>query len=471
MAYNEDFNLLSATMPKPKPQREVISIEADAAVPDTYGLDRLMEEINILDIEGYYFSPNRKAAVAKGGPSFKQLASQPVTLLLSPYGKPGELAYKVREAIFYKLTSEGPLTGGRLLLSRRELAQLVGRSTGGKQSEELFRALMQLRYTNILFTFLQKERRDEKWVKEAVPLVGNGITLLKTAVYEGDTHGKFARCLIEVDDLVLKSLRNRYISYFNWERVQGLNMVGMMLYKRFFRYMAFAYSKGIPAGELVIDKDYEDICTGWLNLKPFTQKSRIEEQLRSLSNLVERRLLRAWELRRGKKGQWKVVAYPGTGFFADYQNIYRRERPTPVLPKLEPEPLVYLNEFHKQMGHERQEFTPSEVFYVRDLLKRYGDAGIRSLMAFGLAKARDPKSSFDMQVFGALSVYEGEWKAQRGKQAKAQERQSAIAICSVCNEAGMLEYADGSSVMQCPHEITTIAHIHRQRPIRGFKDA
>ena len=39
----------------PKGAREVISVEEDAKVPDTYGLERFMEEVNILELEGYYF--------------------------------------------------------------------------------------------------------------------------------------------------------------------------------------------------------------------------------------------------------------------------------------------------------------------------------------------------------------------------------------------------------------------------------
>ncbi len=175
------------------------------------------------------------------------------------------------------------------------------------------------------------------------------------------------------------------------------------------------------------------------------------------------------EERAGGQG-FKIVAYPSQGFFADYENIYRRRLPPAAPGLLESEPLLYLNAFHKQLGHERQEFSPSEVAYVRDLLARYGDEGVRGLMAYGLSKARDPKSKFDMNGFGALSVYEGEWKAQREKQAKAREIQAALALCEVCNEVGMLEFTDGT-VGRCPHELSKLTLIHRQKPIRGFHQA
>src|SRR3712207_4848048 len=112
-----------------------------------------MEEVNILELEGYYFSPNRKAAQTKKSLSLKEISSQPVTLLLSQFGQPGEEAYKVLQAIFLKLSEQGFETQGRVSFSRRELGALVGKSShGGNQSDQLFRALMQLRHPGVACT-------------------------------------------------------------------------------------------------------------------------------------------------------------------------------------------------------------------------------------------------------------------------------------------------------------------------------
>jgi hypothetical protein len=46
-----------------KGAREVISIEEDAKVPDIYGLERFMEEVNILELEGYTSAPTRTRSV------------------------------------------------------------------------------------------------------------------------------------------------------------------------------------------------------------------------------------------------------------------------------------------------------------------------------------------------------------------------------------------------------------------------
>jgi hypothetical protein len=376
----------------------------------------------------------------------------------------------VLQATFRKLTEQGPDTSGLVQFSRRELAFLVGKkSFGGNQSDQIFTALMQLNGTRISCAIQFKEREGEKWEKKARVA---SFYLVPTVAFEGAPRGRFARCVVQLDDKILRNLKNRYISYFNWERMQGLDMVGMMLYKRFFRHMSNLYRDGMNKERLVFEKDYSQISAQWLGLKPVSKRALIERQLgKRLEALKNCRLLREYRIEERARGQgFKIVALPGTGFFADYENIYRRRLPAVTAPALEPEPLVYLHDFHKQMGHDRQEFTPREVDYVRDLLQRYGDAGVRDLMAFGLAKARDPKSELDMQVFGALSVYEGEWKGQREKQAQMRERQAAIASCAICNEVGMLEYEDGS-VGRCPHEFAKLAHIHSQKPIRGFHQA
>jgi hypothetical protein len=163
---------------------------------------------------------------------------------------------------------------------------------------------------------------------------------------------------------------------------------------------------------LVIEKNYEQVCSQWLGLKPAKKRALIVRQLgKRLEALRACRLLRECRIAERARGQgFKLVAFAGTGFFSDYENIYRRRLQAPSPIPHEPEPLVYLHEFHKQLGHDRQEFAPKEVTYVRELLERYGDEGVRSLMTYGLSEGREA-SFHNMQWFGVLSIYEGEWKA------------------------------------------------------------
>jgi hypothetical protein len=454
-------------MPTNNSKKEIISVEEDASVPDTYGLERFMEEVNILELEGYYFCPNRKETPKRSGTlSLGEIAEQPVTIELSAHGQPGEEAYKVLQAAFLKLSAQGPDTDGVVLFSRRELAHLLEKSFGGTQSNQLYRAIMQLHRTGVTCAVKFKERQGERWISKFRTV---SFTIFSRVAFEG-SRGKFARVAIRLDDMIVRNFKNKHVSYFNWERMRGLDMIGMMLYKRFFRHMANVYQENMEKDALILEKDYKKVCTMWLGLKPRPQRSRIEAQLgKRFEALKERRLLRECRIEERVRGQgFKIVGYAGSGFFADYDHIYRKKLPKADPPSTTNEPLLYLADFHKQLGHEQTEFPAKEVAYARELLARYGDAGVRSFMAFGLAKARE--TQFNMQWFGALSLYEGKWQAIERKQAQIKQTQAAIAACPACNEAGMIEFEDGS-VCHCPHEPAKLAHIHRQKPIRGLRRA
>jgi hypothetical protein len=451
-------------------QLEIISVEDDARVPDVYGLERFMEEVNILELEGYYFAPSRKPALGRQKPkTLRDLYGQPFTKSLSEYGEPSELAYKVLQATFRKLSEQGPETDGIVHFSRRELAALVGKkSFGGNQSDQIFTALMQLNGTRISCAIEFKERVGEKWEKKARVV---NFYMFPTVAFEGASRGRFARCVIQVDDKILRNFKNRYISYFNWERMQGLDMVGMMLYKRFFRHMANIYREGMDKNLLVIEKNYDMVCSQWLGLKTARKRSLIERQLgKRLEALKACRLLRECRIEERARGQgFKIVGYAGSGFFTDYDSMYLRRLPSQTPAQVGPEPLVYLHDFHKQLGHERKEFSPKEVVCMREMLVHYGDQGVRRFIDFGLKRARE--TSFDVQWFGGLrTLYEGEWQAIERKRAKAEQAQAAIAACSVCDETGIIEFEEGS-VGHCPHDMAKLARIHRQKPIRGFHQA
>jgi len=195
--------------------------------------------------------------------------------------------------------------------------------------------------------------------------------------------------------------------------------------------------------------------------------AEIERQLgRRLEALKRVRLLRECRIEAKADGTgFKLVGFAGAGFFADYENIYRRKLALASPQHHDHEPLIVLAEFRRRLGHEQHEFPPKEVAYARELLLRYGESAVRDLMDFAIEQATQTK--FPMQWFGALNLYESKWHAKWQQRAKVQERQAAVAACRACNEAGMLEFED-STVTPCPHEPEKIAFIHRHKPIRGY---
>src|SRR5689334_22828817 len=106
--------------------------------------DRLMEEINILRLEGALFCFDPRQAKRRRGPlTLSEARERPVTIHTHPdFGQPSVLAYKVMQAIFLKMTEEGYPYPEVVSFSQRELARLVGRSgIGGNTSKQLFEAM------------------------------------------------------------------------------------------------------------------------------------------------------------------------------------------------------------------------------------------------------------------------------------------------------------------------------------------
>lgn len=454
-----------------RPQPNIISLEDDAGVPDIYGLERFMEEVNVLELEGIYFCPDRKEAGRRSKQmqplTLGEMADRPVTIVLSAYGQPAEHTYKVLQATFYKLYQQGPNTTGWVTFSRREISRLTGTSTGGPMLQRHYTSIKQLRNTEVNCYIQFKERKGDDWQKTWRL---KSFSLFIDVGFEGSERGRFSQVSVRVHDVIVQNIKNRHISYFNWERMQGLDIVGMMLYKRFFRHMANIYREGMDKNKLMLERDYEAVCKKWLSLTPQTEPKRILKQLgKHLQALKDVRLLREWRIEPRATGSgFKIVAYAGQGFFSDYEKMYVHKQPSPETSTGDTEPLRYLIDFHRRLGHDQEEFSSKEVEYVRKLLSRYGDDGVRDFIAFGIEEA--PNTKYDMQTFGALSTFEGKWKALRAKRLKAQERRAAIAACGVCNEVGMLEFENGA-VAECPHEPQQLAIIHGHKPIRRFRPA
>ena len=83
---------------------------------DAPGSERLMEEINLLRLEGYLFCfDKREASRRRGRLTFKELRERPVTIILTDFGQPSFVAYRVLNAILLRLTENGcvPAEDGR----------------------------------------------------------------------------------------------------------------------------------------------------------------------------------------------------------------------------------------------------------------------------------------------------------------------------------------------------------------------
>ena len=196
--------------------------------------DRLMEEINILRLEGalFCFDP-KEARRRQGRVSLAEARERPVSIEISPYyGQPSVLAYKVLQAIFLKVTEEGYPYPNGVSFSHRELGRLVGRSSiGGNTAKQLYQAIMQLRSTIIHCSLYDKETKE--WAV-------TNFSVLSKAVFAGRA-SQITQCYVRIDEDVAKSINKRHIAFFNICRLNARETIGMVLYKRLFFHWITTY--------------------------------------------------------------------------------------------------------------------------------------------------------------------------------------------------------------------------------------
>ena len=424
--------------------------------------DRLMEELNILRLEGRYFCFDpREAKRRTGSLRFGELVKQPVTIEIHPnYGQPSVLAYKVLQAIFLKMTEEGYPYPESVSFSQRELARLAGRVWSGRTSQQIHEAIMQLRTTLVHCSFYHKETKD--WVTA-------NFHVLSGALFAG--RGKSINaCTVEVDKRIVQSLNKRHIAFFNWYRLNRLDTIGMVLYKRVFFHLSNLNHPQKSKESLSFEKDYAAICDEWLGgLKPERYKSRIlQNQLgRHLEALKRTLLIRKYEVAKKAGGEgFKIVFYPGKGFFDDYHEYYiKSQQPqlrfgqSVALRNIQ-QPLELVAYFHKLLGREHTTFQEKETAYASKLLERYSYSEVRDLIDYAIAAARE--TNFSMQFLGAVKQYLARWRSDRARQAARKERQAVIDACPHCDDSGHLILKNGRggfTAHACPHEVEKIAEL------------
>ncbi len=119
---------------KPKEEAKGAVVRSSFGVPSK--IDPLVQEINVVRLEGRYFCFDKREAKKRTGIYTYQDGPRALTIEVAPrYGHPSILAYRVLQAVFRKITLEGKPYPDTIAFSYRELAKLVGRDIfGGKDS-------------------------------------------------------------------------------------------------------------------------------------------------------------------------------------------------------------------------------------------------------------------------------------------------------------------------------------------------
>jgi hypothetical protein len=377
--------------------------------------ERLFHEINLLHLEGHYFTFDPKAAnvfpdpmksVEKRLKNPKINAEQSIEVIPHPgYGKPSIFAYKVYQAILKKLSDYGHPVPEGVSFGHRELMRLVGRtSTGGRNSKELVRVLNQFKNTAINCWFYDKHTK----------VAGNlSLPFATKFLYTYKGRGSISLVTLWLDPLLIKSINNHYTFCLNFARVENLEPISTALYKHLYFHFSNIYSVN-RSEDFTFRKDYEELCRSWLGglkvlqYRAYILKDQLGIHLQALKNT---HLIKSYEIEKNAKGDgFNLVFRPSPGFFEDYEHFYRRrmqaefpftlavDENTVQKPQ---EILLYF--YRKLYGTNEVDglgFLEKETSFAASLLEKHTMGEMRGFIDYGLAEAN--KTNFDIKTLGGL---------------------------------------------------------------------
>jgi hypothetical protein len=468
IAYPDAAAISHAAVAQPKrPAKAALTFSPASLQPEA-----LLEELQMVRLEGRYFCFDKHEASARQGVLYYKDGNRELIIEVSPrFGHPALLAYKVLQAIFKKITDEGrPLTDA-ITLSQRELARLVGReSFGGRDAQQLYVAISQLRNTNIELQMYDAPREGKPqtfktWnfsVLSNLGFIGEG---------QANSPQKIHTAVLKLDPIIAESLRAGHFAVFNWERLAALEPLTATLYKRLYLHFSNLYQNQYQRHNLKFEKDYEDLCAEWLGgLKPKPYKSAVLQQLREhIRALRDCGLISMVSIDRRANGRgFKLVFRPGEGFFSDYEVFYLKgasknkgqciQGAAQQTPLLKPSPapskpvqlppiskaamtanmqpanvpadlhevMALTSYFYQKLYQDvygvvqlESVYADRDLAYVRVLCSKFDIAQIRALMDFTLAQA--VRTKFQIKNIKACDLYLAQW------QAKAQQDRLALA--------------------------------------------
>jgi hypothetical protein len=380
--------------------------------------ERLFHELNLLHLEGHYFTFDPKAAkvfldpmksVERRLSNPKINEEQPLEVVPHPgYGKPSVFAYKVYQAILKKLSDYGHPVPEGVSFGHRELMRLVGRtSTGGKNSKELVQVLNQFSNTAINCWFYDKHTKTS----------GNlTFYLASRFLYTYKGRGSISLVTLWLDPLLIKSINNHYTFCLNFARMENLEPISLALYKHLYFHFSNIYSTK-RSEDFTFRKDYGEICRAWLGgLKALRYRSDIlKDQLgKHLDALKKTRLVKSCEIEKNVEGDgFNLVFRPGRGFFEDYESFYRRrmQAELPFTLAIDEQtiqkPQEIVRYFYQKLygTNEVDElgFSEKETSFAASLLEKHTMGDVRGFIDYGLGEAS--KTNFDIKTLGGLKKY------------------------------------------------------------------
>ena len=389
-------------------------------------------ENNLLRVAGALFCHDQKRAATRTEEILLNpgIPEKHITIRPDPkLGQPGPLAHKVFVALIKKHSDFGRPVASEISFTRREIGRLIGRKDwGGKDSEQLSRALHEIHYTFIKTHFKKTGGRYVEHSFNIFPQIW-----IERREFASDP---IEACTVMLADPIVQSLQDEHFVCLNHALMQQLGTIGQALYMRLFFHFANLYTS--PAQHLSFQKRYEDICNEWLGgLTVHTKPSVIENYQLGihLRQLVADRFLKSYGIAKSKTNGQLVLSFePGAAFYDDYDRFYRRRSRAATRVEFEPdrheigEPLKLAYLFaEKRTGHPVSSVAfvnSKDVATAKDILAAISFEEAPAFLDFALAAARE--TNFDVQTLGGVRQYLARFKARQVAQATA-KREKAVA--------------------------------------------
>ena len=389
----------------------------------------LMEDVNVVRLEGRYFCFNGREATKRISTelSFENVNGAGMVIETGKRGQPSVLAYRVLQAIFRQITLCGRPYPASVAFTRRELGRLIGRdSFGGRDAQDILHALYQLQDTQI--TILGDSGKAQRFEQRF------NILVQVCSIWEKEEHalrrqGLLDAIVVELHPAIMRNIAKGEIAIFNWPVLEKLEPLQAALHKRLYLHFSTLHEMQGQKGQgIIFEKAYAAICEEWLGgLQCYRFKSDIEKQLQPhLSPLIENGLLVHYKIEPMARGQgFKLRFKPGKGFFADFERFYRlkftKQEQAPLASAM-PRSIVLVQGFYKSAkGTEIAEnaLVRADITYAEELMALFGADGTEAFIAYALERAK--RTNFAMATFRGLKLYVPDWQAEVQRRAKQLE--------------------------------------------------
>ncbi|MDR3470378.1 MAG: replication initiator protein A [Devosia sp.] len=392
--------------------------------------EKLYLENTLLRVAGALFRHDAKRAastveqiVVRGGLAEKTITIRPDARV----GQPGPLAHKLFIALLKKHSDYGLPVRGQVSFTKREIMAMIGRkSWGGRDSEELTRALHEIHYSFVTAHF--RDNTSGKWIEHSFNVFPE--IWIERREFASDP---IEACTVTLAAPIIASLKDEHFTCLNHTLMSGLGTIGQALYLRLFFHFANLYD-GRNGKALSFPKRYDAICSEWLGgLTILAHASKITgEQLGShIDRLIAAKFLSRYTLTKARNGDGFVVTfYPGAAFFEDFNRFYGKGQ-KPILSTTAGAAEQHDGEALKVAYLFAQKRTGQPIAYVsskdketaKQFLEQLAFEEIPAFLDFALEEAA--RTNFDVQTLGGIKPYLATYLATRARRSAAAARQAA----------------------------------------------